>query len=114
IFKFILIIQHRYYILKTRINKLRNVFGICARLKPIADDERVFCYFPFLIKLFDDLYIISKRGFNMHILLQCLLYYKRKVRAFSTVAVIILTIITVLSNGIIKYLFCLGYLLPYL
>ena len=41
----VLVVQDRYYILKSGVQQGGNAAGIRLLLKPVADDKGIFCYF---------------------------------------------------------------------
>ena len=61
-------------------------------------------------KLVDNLEVIGVGCFEVYIVFQCLLHYKRKMRTFGTITVKIFAFIFVLFKSIGKHFFCFVYL----
>src|SRR5690606_29719572 len=91
-----------------------NVRNVLFALKTVAKHIGFIGNFAFSFHFFNNVYIKSRRGFNMDIILEGFVQYMFKMRTFCTVAIMVFTFILVLFNCLCKPTFCtidiVGYL----
>jgi hypothetical protein len=87
------------------IYKTCNILYVLVSFETVANNIRAFANFSFGQQVFGNVNIECGRGFEVNIILECLVHDIAKVRTFGTVAIVIFTFVFVFFHGMSKPIF---------
>ena len=73
----------------TVVNETRYVMDVLISLESIAKHEGVFGDFSFSFEPLDNVYVKSRRCFDMNVILKCFVKNRFEMRAFRAIAIVI-------------------------
>src|SRR5690606_11915042 len=98
----LVIVNYRNTVLMSSVDKICNIADVLISLESITDNIGIIGYLAFALQALHNLNIKSSRSLNMNIILQRLIKYVFKMRAFRTVTIVIIAFVIVLHKGIVE------------
>ena len=100
--QFVNVIQYRDCVHITLIQHHRNVVDILLFFKTITENKILFIEHLLFLQHLNQVQVESRRGLNMHIILEHLRQHELEMGAFCAIAIMVICLIICLSDGHIK------------
>src|SRR5690606_35587705 len=96
------IIQDWNAIDKAIIQQIRDVLLVQLSLEAVADDKGLFGDLPLFVKLADQRDVKSGRGFDMDVVVQCLVQYEAEMGRLGAITIGVFSFVIMRLYGIVE------------